>query len=490
MSTGPEPAGAPFTLAIVAAVKNETAYIEEWLAYHTVVGVEHFFIYDNDSSDDVDGVLGRYINHGLVTLLRWPMDRGQVSAYRHAVHFFGPSTRWLALIDIDEFIVPRVDPDVPTILRRVDPEQLVLPWRMFGFSGHRTRPDGLVIENFTIAQDLPEGGLPFIAAKAIVKPATLVNTAVHLHRTRSGTIVDGRAVVADAGPVRVLAPNYDVVQLNHYYTKSEAEFAVKVERGPGSGSPQLDLFGIAEQDGYSTVDHAVDRFVGPTKRRMAELQALSAKPFRYGSLLAVPGVHYDPLTSHARRAISNYVHAVPRPVNSSQPVQDLGDRVRSCVVEIPDGIDGEALGSFIDSVHLHDFVRRLGASWVWRLDPSTMAGLVVTDSAWEISDGRLIVTPNARLARLSVAVGDSAERRHCAMIGVVEVAVPGWVTWSVSCAPPDDAPTASLPAPGRFVCVAQATAEAQRVQTVTMAIAPMRPIAPITLCDLAVVTYG
>ena len=39
-------------LAIVAIVKDEAHYLKEWLDYHLAAGVDHFFIYDNDSKDD------------------------------------------------------------------------------------------------------------------------------------------------------------------------------------------------------------------------------------------------------------------------------------------------------------------------------------------------------------------------------------------------------------------------------------------------------
>ena len=37
---------------ICAIVKDEGRYIREWLAYHNAIGFEHFYIYDNESTDD------------------------------------------------------------------------------------------------------------------------------------------------------------------------------------------------------------------------------------------------------------------------------------------------------------------------------------------------------------------------------------------------------------------------------------------------------
>ena len=61
-------------------------------------------------------VVERHVNHGLLTLVHWPLPGGQLDAYSHALRFFGPSVDWLAFIDVDEFIVPLVDDDIPTFL--------------------------------------------------------------------------------------------------------------------------------------------------------------------------------------------------------------------------------------------------------------------------------------------------------------------------------------------------------------------------------------
>jgi len=45
--------GAPYELAVCALVQNEAPYIAEWIAYHRLIGFEHFFIYDNHSNDDL-----------------------------------------------------------------------------------------------------------------------------------------------------------------------------------------------------------------------------------------------------------------------------------------------------------------------------------------------------------------------------------------------------------------------------------------------------
>jgi hypothetical protein len=58
-------------LAVFAIVRNEGAYIKEWFEFHRMMGVNHFFIYDNGSIDGTADQLSPYVNEGLVTLVNW-----------------------------------------------------------------------------------------------------------------------------------------------------------------------------------------------------------------------------------------------------------------------------------------------------------------------------------------------------------------------------------------------------------------------------------
>ena len=37
-----------YNLAVMLIVKNAAQYMDEWICYHKLVGVEHFYIYDNE----------------------------------------------------------------------------------------------------------------------------------------------------------------------------------------------------------------------------------------------------------------------------------------------------------------------------------------------------------------------------------------------------------------------------------------------------------
>ncbi len=62
----------PYFLSICVIVKDEGRYLPEWILYHLLVGVQHIFIYDNDSNEDLRDILRPFVERGLLTVIDWP----------------------------------------------------------------------------------------------------------------------------------------------------------------------------------------------------------------------------------------------------------------------------------------------------------------------------------------------------------------------------------------------------------------------------------
>ena len=80
-----EPKKFKYSLAISAIMKNEGAYLDEWIKYHICAGVEKFYLYDNESSDNTHEILEPYIKSGIVELKYFPGKTKQLAAYRDAI---------------------------------------------------------------------------------------------------------------------------------------------------------------------------------------------------------------------------------------------------------------------------------------------------------------------------------------------------------------------------------------------------------------------
>jgi len=257
-----------FFLTIAAIVRNEGRYLAEWIEFHTLGGVEHFYIYDNDSSDGTAEILRPYVLQGRVTLLHWPEHPGQSSAYNHAIAVFGRDSDWMALIDVDEFIATPAGSSIARCVESVgrEADQILLPWWHFGSSGHDSRPGGLVIENYvhrTVEAHRQ--------TKTIVRPNAVRIVGVHHCETREGRTVDSAGNPALERWIQP-APVAGEMRIHHYFTKSRAEFADKIARGQADGGSGKT---IADFERFATPvkdDHLV-AMAGAVHRAIAESAA-------------------------------------------------------------------------------------------------------------------------------------------------------------------------------------------------------------------------
>eukprot|EP01024_Parvocaulis_polyphysoides_P009844 TRINITY_DN13199_c0_g1_i1.p3 TRINITY_DN13199_c0_g1~~TRINITY_DN13199_c0_g1_i1.p3 ORF type:complete len:138 (-),score=4.69 TRINITY_DN13199_c0_g1_i1:75-488(-) len=46
-----------YNVSIGTIFKNEAQYLLEWIAYHTIIGIEHFYLFNDDSTDEFMEVL-------------------------------------------------------------------------------------------------------------------------------------------------------------------------------------------------------------------------------------------------------------------------------------------------------------------------------------------------------------------------------------------------------------------------------------------------
>src|SRR5271155_856059 len=96
-----------YKLSVCGIAKNEQHGLREWVNYHRLVGVEHFYIYDNDSTVPVRQTLAKEIATKYVTCIEYPGPSKQMPAYTDCLRQFGADNQWIAFIDCDEFLLPK-----------------------------------------------------------------------------------------------------------------------------------------------------------------------------------------------------------------------------------------------------------------------------------------------------------------------------------------------------------------------------------------------
>jgi hypothetical protein len=235
-----------YQLSVCAIFQNESRDLAEWLHFHHGVGVEHFFLYDDASSDAFLPILEPWIKAGVVTLAP-AAGRNQIEVYNDCLEQHGSTVQWLAFIDLDEFLFSPVESDLRRVLMAYgDVPAVFVYWVLFGSAGQLNRSPGYLTEQFTrclpidsAAREQFEHGVPgsadYVTAwardgKSIVKPSAVLRMGAHVPRAlASGILVDERRQPAlRHGPPRTIT--CDVLRINHYWSKSIRELAQKVAR--------------------------------------------------------------------------------------------------------------------------------------------------------------------------------------------------------------------------------------------------------------------
>lgn len=230
----------PHRLAVCAIFKNEAPWLKEWLSYHRdVLGVSHFYLYNNESTDDYRAVLQPYIDDGVVELIDWdskdpshlaygafmdaPWCAAQLGAYNDCLKTRALGVaKWVAMIDIDEFIVPLNGIDAFYKLledaERRKKGTVSIHWKVFGTSGVEELAEGELLTQKLVRrakEDLAWNQL----VKSIHRPEAVAFCLIHI--------------------AEKLKPNYgaktfkkDQVQINHYWTRTAKFCAQKRKTDP------------------------------------------------------------------------------------------------------------------------------------------------------------------------------------------------------------------------------------------------------------------
>lgn len=224
-------------LSAVCISKNEGPYVREWIEYHKLVGVERFYFYDNESDDDTRTILQPYIDDGTVIYAKVPGSSMQNLVYADAILRYRRQTRWLAIIDMDEFIVPIEKNSVRDFLKDYERFPAVgINWVLFDSSGHIKKPSspggGMVTACYTrVRKNHKDETAGEHLIKSIVNPME-VNAIYNPHYAsyRCYRLAVTENLEPIMGP-RTAFHSSSKIQINHYYSKSREEYIKKCKMG-------------------------------------------------------------------------------------------------------------------------------------------------------------------------------------------------------------------------------------------------------------------
>ena len=228
----------PKGLVICAVVKNEAAYIQEWLAFHLHSGVEHFYLYFNEDEEDTLQVVLPFVEAGLATVEYVAGGGIQGTTYGQClarVKAERPRVEWISFHDADEYLF-RADQGclMDGLAPMHERAALAVNWRAYSHSNHvmQLPHDQLLIENnvHTRFEDDPLG--VDIHIKSVIR-VNHTMTCGHPHfceyepgwhaKDELGRIVEG--------PFNEPVPFPQQFRMHHYNKRTLQDFLMKRLRG-------------------------------------------------------------------------------------------------------------------------------------------------------------------------------------------------------------------------------------------------------------------
>eukprot|EP01026_Neomeris_dumetosa_P030727 TRINITY_DN24517_c0_g1_i4.p1 TRINITY_DN24517_c0_g1~~TRINITY_DN24517_c0_g1_i4.p1 ORF type:complete len:451 (+),score=31.53 TRINITY_DN24517_c0_g1_i4:133-1485(+) len=297
-------------VAICAVAKDEHADIREWIQYHLFIGIGKIYLYDNGSKPPMINLILDFIDAGKVDYFYftstyqaddflqtkeqkdkkrgiWYKNSGQVWSYSSCLKWFGHRHQFVALFDIDEFLILKqenrnnlnyesvgydtvVENNIgegisqrkvlqePQISNNLNDQnnQLISKYahqlhnylknfenygginvyrRFFGSSGHIRRPNKTVMESYTACSSDHNQLQAQKNAKQIVNmdyyhDRCLVH-ACFLSKPPVNTLqIEETGINRAQG---LYEPTWEGLMINHYVIKSLEDFRLKQERGGG-----------------------------------------------------------------------------------------------------------------------------------------------------------------------------------------------------------------------------------------------------------------
>jgi hypothetical protein len=137
-----------YYLSVGAMFKNESHSIDEWIRHYLHHGVDHFYLINDSSTDNSREIIKPYIDKGLITLFEpdEPYYLGrQLNMYNRYILPLIKETKWLLMLDLDEYVWSTMAIDLRNILSVCeDLGQIQIRQTIFGSNGHIKQPKFLV----------------------------------------------------------------------------------------------------------------------------------------------------------------------------------------------------------------------------------------------------------------------------------------------------------------------------------------------------------
>nr|XP_043632759.1 glycosyltransferase family 92 protein RCOM_0530710 [Erigeron canadensis] len=166
-------------MCVCTMLRNQARFLREWVIYHGRIGVGRWFIYDNNSDDDIEDAIDWLVDRGYkINRHVWPWIKTQEAGFAHCALRARDFCEWVGFIDVDEFLyLPsgvQLGNVISNLTSRAEVAELRILCHNFGPSGLKKVPPEGVTVGYTCRLGLPE------RHKSIVQPEKLNPTLINM----------------------------------------------------------------------------------------------------------------------------------------------------------------------------------------------------------------------------------------------------------------------------------------------------------------------
>jgi hypothetical protein len=224
-------------LTIGSCIKAEDPYMKDFVKYHRSVGVEHFVFFDREY-----GSIKKMFENDLdVEVIHFPDIPSNVhaEAWAQLIKYNRGKTKWLALIDADQVLVPVKTNNVKDVLREYEAfASLQCNWHTFGASDKNIKEVGSIYERF-LKRANPLATINNHTQFICQPDRTLAEKTDDPHHPKlspNEISVNTNKNKVPNSPFN-MPPLHDTLWIAHYICKSKEEWMVKNAKG------RADIFG-------------------------------------------------------------------------------------------------------------------------------------------------------------------------------------------------------------------------------------------------------
>lgn len=224
-------------VALLAIAKNENWYINDWVKYHLELGFNKIFIYDNNDFEDIGLYIDEKYNGKVQIFDIHGMKQCQNTAYGLWWNEYRKDYDWVAIIDVDEFIVfadkTKSIREIMSNPGYIDYDNVRLNWVLYG-------------DNDCLYGDLSKPVYERITKKSSYKTA-LAKSIVNCHHSDVLSIIGAHAALRKDNSLVQCLPNLQeckkqptangltpsvdkidtsIMWIAHYITRTVSEYKV------------------------------------------------------------------------------------------------------------------------------------------------------------------------------------------------------------------------------------------------------------------------